>query len=52
MSSMLAVYGSPLSRRQSLTPPGGGRRDTVGSTGIRGAGATEIRGVEEYLFST
>lgn len=47
MSSMLAVYGSPLNLRQSLNPPGGGRRETVGSTDTRGAGATGIRGADE-----
>lgn len=49
---MLAVYGSPLSLRQSLKPPGGGRRDTVGSMDTKGAGATAIRGAEEYRFNT
>lgn len=52
MSSMLAVYGSPLSLRQSLTPPGGGRRESVGNTDTKGAGATGIRGADEYRFST
>lgn len=49
---MLAVYGSPLSLRQSLTPPGGGRRDTEGSIDTKGAGATGIRGADEYRFNT
>lgn len=52
MSSMLAVYGSPLSLRQSRILPGGGRRDTEGSMETRGAGATEIRGADEYRFNT
>lgn len=47
MSSMLAVYGSPLSLRQSLTPPGGGSIDTVGNTDTSGAGATGISGADE-----
>lgn len=49
---MLAVYGSPLSLRQSLIPPGGGRRDTVGSIDTKGAGATGIKGADEYRFKT
>lgn len=52
MSSMLAVYGSPLSLRQSLILPGGGRRDTVGNTDTKGAGATGIKGADEYRFNT
>lgn len=52
MSSMLAVYGNPLSLRQSLIVPGGGRRDTAGSIDTKGAGATGIRGAEEYRFNT
>lgn len=49
---MLAVYGRPLSLRQSLILPGGGRRDTAGNTGTKGAGATGIRGADEYRFNT
>lgn len=49
---MVAVYGSPLSLRQSLILPGGGRRDTVGNIDTKGAGATAIRGADEYRFNT
>lgn len=49
---MVAVYGSPLSLRQSLILPGGGRRDTVGNIDTKGAGATAIKGADEYRFNT
>ena len=49
---MLAVYGSPLSLRQSLILPGGGRRDTAGTIDTKGGGATGIRGADEYRFNT
>lgn len=49
---MLAVYGSPRSLRQSLTLQGAGRRETGGNIDTKGAGATEIRGADEYRFNT